>query len=178
MPLLNRARKWWRKRLRRSHWNAHKLVLMFRISVYVFTNGVWRHWGRHLQAQGPRETAASKSKHRKDTSGAWMWWPKVVYVEKNSVPLPPSRGEGKRQEGWILYLSVPRAAHPGCCYCLSHSDFVVKCFQCFFFVFFFAIGIAQNSSLFYPDYSAQFLDSMNESKKSSWTQQTESLRFV
>ena len=36
---------------------------------------------------------------------------------------------------------------------------------------------SQNSSLFYPDYSAQFLDSMNESKKSSWTQQTESLRY-
>ena len=36
----------------------------------------------------------------------------------------------------------------------------------------------QNSSFFFPDYSAQFLDSMNESKKSSWTQQTESLRFV
>ena len=34
-----------------------------------------------------------------------------------------------------------------------------------------------NSSLFYPDYIAQFLDSMNESKKSSWTQQTESLRY-
>ena len=38
--------------------------------------------------------------------------------------------------------------------------------------------IRQNSSFFYPDYSAQFLDSMNESRKSSWTQQTESLRFV
>ena len=40
------------------------------------------------------------------------------------------------------------------------------------------IEMSQNSSLFSPDYSAQFLDSMNESKKSSWTQQTESLRFV
>ena len=28
----------------------------------------------------------------------------------------------------------------------------------------------------YPDYSAQFLDSMNESRKSSWTRQTEWLR--
>ena len=42
----------------------------------------------------------------------------------------------------------------------------------------FTVTVSQNSTLFYPDYSAQFLDSMNESKKSSWTQQTESLRFV
>ena len=31
----------------------------------------------------------------------------------------------------------------------------------------------QNSSFFYPDYSAQFLDSMNDSRKSDWTQQTD-----
>ena len=48
----------------------------------------------------------------------------------------------------------------------------------FFFFFTFCIIFERIPVFFYPDYSAQFLDSMNEPRKSSWTQQTESLRFL